>query len=241
MFKQFNALDMEFEILNAVDGRNLTEQDWMLIDTKSRDLEGRRPLSQGMIGCHLSHRKALESVAAGGDELVAIFEDDITLAAECGVVLQALMRLYSSGWEFDIIFLHRNKRDKAYVPLKRVDDGIRLGITKFSDWGAQGYVASKKGADRLLKRYPRIVHRNDHTLHAYWESGLNIFSLETPVVFHGNEAGDHSFLQEGAPFRPNRNFRKLGYRVFSHIREEILKRIFFFRKVWNTKNRKDFQ
>lgn len=238
MFRQFNALDMDFELLIAVDGRNLTEQDWMLIDTKSRDMEGRRPLSQGMIACHLSHRKALESVAAGDDELVAIFEDDITLAAECGVVLQALMQLYSSGWEFDIIFLHRNRTDKVYVPLKRVDDGTRLGITKFSDWGTQGYVSSKKGAKSLLKRYPRIVHRTDHTLHAYWESGLNIFSLETPVVFHGNEAGDYSFLQEGAPFRPNRNFRKLGHRVFSDCREEILKRIFFYRKVWNTN---DFQ
>ena len=63
MIKQFNTLDMEFEILDGVDGRNLTDQDWMLVDTKSRDIEGRRPLSQGMIGCHLSHRKALEGVA----------------------------------------------------------------------------------------------------------------------------------------------------------------------------------
>ena len=239
MVKQFNALDMEFEILDGVDGRNLTDQDWMLVDTKSRDMEGRRPLSQGMIGCHLSHRKALEGVAAGDEELVALFEDDVTLATEISVVLQALMRLYSSGWEFDIVFLHRHRTDKAYVPLKRVDDGIRLGVTKFSDYGALGYIVSNKGAYRLLERYPRIVHQADHTLHAFWETGLNIFSLETPVVFHGNEAGDYSFLQEGAQFRSNRSFLNIGHRVFTHFREEILKRICFYRKVWTATNIKE--
>ena len=239
MSRQFNALDMEFDIFGGIDWRDLSEQDWMLVDRKSRDLEGRRPLSEGMVACHLSHRKALESVALGDDELVAIFEDDVTLAPEIGDVLQALVRLYSSGWEFDLVFLHRHRKDKAFAPLKRVDEGIRLGITRFSDWGTQSYVVSKKGANRLLKRSPKIVNRTDHTLHAYWENGLNVFSLENPVAFHGNEAGDHSFLQEAKDIRANRNFWHLPHRVFSILREEILKRVFFYRKVWNAKNSND--
>ena len=238
MIRQLNNLHIEFELLDAIDGRNLTKHDWTLVDKKSRDLEGRRPLSQGMVGCHLSHRKALEIVASGHDELVAIFEDDISLKTECVTVFQALTELYSSGWEFDFVFLHRNRPDKVWVPLKRVDAGIRLGITKFSDWGTQGYVVSKKGASRLLERYPKIIHRTDHTFHAYWEHRLSVFSLETPVVFHGNEAGAHSFLEETAYLRPNRNLLMLGHRVASHCREEILKRIFFFRRV---RNRSDFR
>ena len=236
MYRQFDALGIEFEIFNAIDWRDLGEEDWALVDRKSRDREGRRPLSDGMVACHLSHRKALEGVAAGEDELAAIFEDDVTFAPEIGGVLDALARLYASGWEFDIVFLHRNRKDKAYAPLKRVNDSIRLGITKFSDWGAHGYLVSKKGANRLLKRFPKIIHQIDHTLHAYWETGLNVFSLETPVVFDGNEAGNHSFLQEAADSRPSRNFSKLGRRAFSNLREEVLKRLFFNRKVWNARN-----
>ncbi len=239
MSRQFSALDMEFEILDAIDWRDLGEEDWTLVDRKSRDLEGRRPLSDGMVACHLSHRKALEGVAAGDDELVAILEDDVTLAAEIGDALDALARLYSSGWEFDFVFLHRNRKDKAFAPLKRVDEGIRLGITKFSDWGTQGYVVSQKGANRLLRHCPRIVHGPDHTLHAYWETGLNVFSLENPVVIDGNEAGGHSFLQEAADSRPSRNFWKLPHRAVSLLREEILKRVFFYRKVWKAKNSSD--
>ena len=239
MRKQFDALGIEFEIFEATDWRGLNEEDWALVDRGSRDREGRRPLSDGMIACHLSHRKALADAAAGEDELVAIFEDDVTLGPEIDSVFQALTQLYASGWEYDFVFLHRQSMDKPFAPLKKVDTGIRLGITKFSDWGAQGYVISKQGAIRYLKRFPKIVNRNDHTLHAYWESELNVFSLETPVVFDGNEAGGHSFLQEAKDSRPNRNFWKLGHRAFAHLREEILKRVCFYRKVWRAKNNGD--
>ena len=236
MSRQFDALGIEFEIFDAIDWRDLGERDWALVDRKSRDMEGRRPLSDGMVACHLSHRKALEGVAAGDDELTAIFEDDVTLAPEIGGALDALMRLYASGREFDFVFLHRNRKDKPFAPLKRVDAGIRLGITKFSDWGMQSYVVSKKGAKRFLQNCPKIIHQIDHTLHAYWETGLNVFSLETPIVFDGNEAGGHSFLQETKSSRPSRNLWKLGYRALSHLREEVLKRACFYRKVWKARN-----
>ena len=239
MYRQFDALSIEFEIFDAIDWRDLSEEDWALVDKKSRDMEGRRPLSDGMVACHLSHRKALEGVAAGEDELAAIFEDDVTLAPEIGGALEALARLYTSGWEFDFVFLHRNSKDKPFAPLKRVNGDIRLGITKFSDWGMQSYVVSKKGASRFLNNCPRIVHQIDHTLHAYWETGLNVFSLETPVVFDGNEAGGHSFLQEAADSRPSRNFWKLGRRVLSNLREEVLKRVCFSRKARNARNAGD--
>ena len=239
MCRQFDALDMDFEIFNAIDWRDLSEEDWALVDRKSRDSEGRRPLSDGMVACHLSHRKALEGVAAGEDELAAIIEDDVTLAPEIGGALDALARLYASGREFDFVFLHRHRKDKPFAPLKRINDDMSLGITRFSDFGAIGYVVSKKGANRFLKNCPRIVHQIDHTLHAYWENGLNVFSLETPVVFHGNEAGDHSFLQEAADSRPDRNFWKLGRRAFSNLREEVLKRVCFSRKVRSARNAGD--
>ncbi len=231
MRKQFETLGIEFEIFDATDWRDLGEKDWALVDRESRDREGRRPLSNGMIACHLSHRKVLEGVVAGEDELVAVFEDDVTLAPEIGSALEALVRLYDSGWEFDFVFLHRHSKDKPFIPLNKVDESIRLGITKFSDWGTQIYVVSKKGANRLLKRFPKIINRTDHTLHAYWENRLNVFSLETPVVFDGNEAGGHSFLQEAKDSRPSRNFWKLGHRVLSNLQEEALKHVCFFRKV----------
>ena len=231
MTEQVNGLDIEFETLEAIDWRDLTEQDYENVDRETRDKEGRRPLSPGMIACHISHKRAIAAVACGVDDLTAIFEDDVTLAPNIANVLRMLQHAYSSGVSFDIVFLHRNKTYLKFVVLKTVNEEVTLGITKYSDWGAHGYVISKAAAGKLLNRYPRIIHQYDHTLHTYWENGLNLFSLQTPVVSHGNAAGNHSFLQEGARRESSWSRRKLPRRAASIFREEILKRKHFRKKL----------
>ncbi len=232
---QFNKLDIDFETLEATDWRDLNEQDYEHVDRDARDKEGRRALSPGMVACHLSHRRAIADVASGVPDLAAIFEDDVALAPNIGSVLQTLQQAYSAGTNFDLVFLHRNKTYLRYMVLETIDENVKLGITKYSDWGAHGYVISKPAARKLLNRYPRIIHRCDHTLHAYWESGLEVFSLQEPVVSHGNEAGDHSFLQEGSRQRVHWSVPKLPRRAASVLREEILKRRYFRQKLKRAK------
>lgn len=235
MTEQFHRLDIEFETLKATDWRDLTAQDYENVDREARDKEGRRPLSPGMIACHISHRRAVAAVAFGLEDLTAIFEDDVALDPNIANVLQTLEHAYSSGVSFDIVFLHRNKTYLKFVALETVNEEVTLGITKYSDWGAHGYVISKAAAGKLLNRYPKIVHQYDHALHTYWENGLNVFSLQTPVVSHGNASGNHSFLQEGAHRESNWSRRKLPRRAASILREEMLKRKHFRKKLKGAK------
>jgi glycosyl transferase family 25 len=238
MTRQFKRLDIEFETLDATDWRNLTKHDYENVDRETRDKQGRRPLSPGMIACHLSHRRAIATVASGQHPLTAIFEDDVTLTPNIAYVLQSLQRAYSLGVNFDIVFLHRIKTYRQYKVLRSIDDQVKLGVTKYSDRGALAYLISKNAAVQLLKRCPKVVHQLDHTLHAYWESGLSVFSLEHPVVMHGNEAGSHSFLQESRGDKRSWSVQRLPHRFMSILREEILKRRFFRRKLINTANTK---
>ena len=228
---QFNQLNTDFETLEATDWRDLNELDYEHVDREARDKEGRRALSPAMIACHLSHRRAIAAAMRGQSDLTAIFEDDVTLAPSLPSVLQMLKRAHSAGLNFDIVFLHRIKTYLQFVTLKEIDDGLKLGVTKYSDRGALGYVISRGAAGKLFRRYPKMVHQLDHTLHAYWESGLDVFSLKDPVVFHGNEAGSHSFLQETAGGRSSRPARTLPPRFRSLLREEVLKRKFFRRRI----------
>ena len=236
MTGQFKRLDIEFETLQATDWRDLAKHDYENVDREARDKEGRRPLSPGMIACHLSHRRAIATVASGQHDLTAIFEDDVTLAPNIANVLQSLQRAYSLGVNFDIVFLHRIKTYRQYTVLRSIDDNVKLGVTKYSDRGALAYLISKNAAVQLLKRYPRVVHQLDHTLHAYWETGLSVFSLEHPVVMHGNEAGRHSFLQESVGEKRSWSVQRLPRRFRSILREEILKRRFFRRKLDHAAN-----
>lgn len=228
---QFNQLNIDFETLEATDWRDLNEHDYEHVDREARDKEGRRALSPAMIACHLSHRTAIAAAMHGQSDLTAIFEDDVTLAPSLPSVLQVLQRTHSAGLNFDIVFLHRIKTHLQFVALKEIDDNLKLGVTKYSDRGALGYVISRGAAGKLLRRYPKMVHQLDHTLHAYWESGLDVYSLEDPVVFHGNEAGSYSFLQETAGGRSRRPARTFPRRFRSLLREEVLKRKFFRRRI----------
>ena len=36
----------------------------------------------------------------------------------------------------------------------------RLGIVKFSDWGTQGYIITRRAAQRYFEYYPKIVYRS---------------------------------------------------------------------------------
>ena len=228
---QFDQLNVDFETLEATDWHNLNEHDYEHVDREARDKEGRRALTPAMIACHLSHRRAIAAAMHGQSDLTAIFEDDVTVARSLPRVLQILQRAHSAGLNFDIVFLHRIKTYLQFVTLNEIDDDLKLGITKYSDRGALGYVISRSAAKKLLQQYPKLVHQLDHTLHAYWESGLDVFSLEDPVVFHGNEAGSHSFLAETAGRRSSRPVRTLPRRFRSLVREEVSKRKFFRRRM----------
>ena len=229
MSRQFRDLGLAFEFFAGTDWRELLAEDWREVDRTGRAREGRRPLSPGMVACHLSHRGALGAIASGDEKFVAVFEDDVSLAPEIGTVLEAL-EASAEARNFDIIFLHRNHKLKPFVPLASIAGGWRLGLVKYSDWGAQAYVVSQAGAEQILNRFPKIIHRNDHTLHAYWENGLRIAYLDPPAAAHGFREDIKSLLQEGTENTPVRRLRSRPRRLYSIVSEEFRKRRTFFRR-----------
>ena len=226
MAKQFREIDLEFEFFHGTDWRHLSSDDWGEVDRTSREREGRRPLSPGMVACHLSHRRVLNTIATGKEEWAAVFEDDVSLAPDLGAAIQEL-ETSATTREFDIIFLHRNERTKVFVPLVAVDDRFRIGLVRFTDWGTQSYVISRVGAQRILKRYPKVVHRTDHTLHAYWENALVTAYLDPPVAFHGIAEARGSILKEGAGNRRRKLLSRASRRFLSMATEEFRKRMSF--------------
>ena len=222
--EQFNSLGITFEFLEAVDWRYLTQQERSAVDRQARCREGRRPLTDGMIACHLSHRKAIERVAHGREDFAAIFEDDVRLSPKITSAFSLLEPASQPKALFDILFLHRNKTDLPFVSVHELDKNFAIGGVKYTDSGAVSYIISRTAARRFLDFYPRVIHHCDHALHEYWENGLKVFSLDPPVVFHGNTGGHHSFIREAAATRPRRSPWTYLRRVQSLVREEIRKR-----------------
>ena len=234
MIEQFRRLGMEFEIFSATDWQDLDEADFALVDAETRRRQGRRPLSDGMIACSLSHRLALHYMIAKGFERVAVFEDDVTLAPDTMHALEVIERTDSGA---DIVFLHRNKSAHRFVPLARLSDRYQLGLVRLSDWGTQGYVITRDAACNFLERVPRIIHQMDHSFHAYWLHGLQTFSLDPPVVHHSKIFGPHSLLQEAPRRRQQRDIASVPRRIRSAMTEAIQMRLAFHRRTHVRKDR----
>ena len=230
--RQLQTLDIEPEILSAKDWQELTEQDYALVDTQTREQQGRKALSSGMIACAISHRQALEGLVSSETDMMVVVEDDVTLSADFKHFLDVVE---DRNIDFDVIFLHRCKSRNAFATIERIGD-YRLGLVRYSDWGAMGYIITRNAAQRFLERVPRIVHQIDHSLRAYWEHGLNTLSLDPPVVHHGNQSGTHSFRQEVQPTRHSRSLTALVKRLRTELTEDLRRRRIYRKRVRRSLN-----
>ena len=228
MAAKLHDLGIDYEIMQATDWQRLTDEDWKWVDIMGREKQGRFPLPRGAIACAISHHRALTDMIENGDDMVAVFEDDIAISPELGQVLASIEH---TDHEFDIIFLHWNRMDKAFIPVCRLCNHCRLGIVKFSDWGAQGYVITRKAALGFLKYFPRVVHHADHALHACWEHGLQTFTLDPPVVSRDNVLSKKSFLGESGKSERLRTPITVARRIRSILVEDIRKRWEFYHRT----------
>jgi len=227
MVSQFQALGLDFEILDAVDWQNLTQADRRLVDLEIRLREGRRPFPPGAVACWLSHRKALLDLVENGPEVAAIFEDDVRLSQGLPEIFDAIMNIDNS---FDIIFLSKLGR-KPFVRLLPLTINHTLGRFRYTDHGALGYVITRSAAARFLIWAPRVMYLIDQALRRYWEHGLNVYTIDPPVVLH--QDGGRSLISESLDATPN-HLRyspvRVARKIYTLIREEFLMRVYFDRQ-----------
>lgn len=81
---------------------------------------------RGILGCGMSHAKAVETFLASGHEYGLIFEDDFTLTLDANWSRFLLKTLFEEGTPFDLVMLAGNimKDEPGPLPyLRRVLDG----------------------------------------------------------------------------------------------------------------------
>ena len=192
MQERFQALGLDYEILDATDGADLTAAQRARVDHDERKKITRYPLSDNEIGCYFSHLRAMASVASGTQAMAAIMEDDVTLDPRLPTALAAIE---AKAAPFDAIDLHRTmKKNEIFAPCAPLAPELSLGRIGYTHMNLQGYVISRQGAQRFLDRTPRIAHAVDKELHRYWANGLDLYGLSRPRVAHAD--GGHSMIEE---------------------------------------------
>ena len=185
-----NALGLDFELRDAVDGRNIPADCEALIDRAGSRRDG-RPIRMGSIANWLSQRQALLDMVENGPEIMAVLEDDVEFAPEFPAVLDALD---NCSEPFGIVFLHHGPR-RPFVPHARLETGHRLGWVRWSHFGSQGYVITRGAARRFLGKTPMVRTGIDRALARYWHHGLTTYCLRPAVVHQREEfAGSASLI-----------------------------------------------
>ncbi|GHU19377.1 hypothetical protein FACS189472_09070 [Alphaproteobacteria bacterium] len=73
-----SALAIPYEIVTAVDGRELSQEKIKsIVDTESYQKFFKMLPEPGTVGCSLSHEKALKRFLESDNEFALIFEDDV--------------------------------------------------------------------------------------------------------------------------------------------------------------------
>ena len=145
---QLRALGMEFEIVDAVDGRSLSEAQLESVydpDRATRILG--RPMSRGEVGCALSHQRVYQRICDERIPLALVLEDDAKISEGLSRLHRFLTQTRTP--EFDVLSLHArggwlSKHDTINLAGHTCYRVVSHGI-----WHTVGYAISATGAGKL--------------------------------------------------------------------------------------------
>ena len=233
MRERFAAIGLDPEIFPAVDGLTLTAEQRDIVDNETRILRTPYEMGRGAIGCLLSHLGVWRLCAEGADDMIAVFEDDAAPTPRLPEALAAIERL---GPRFDFVKLSHGRSPLRVVPCADIG-GFVLGRPRFHDIYTQAYVVSRAGARRglALKKWPLEV---DLQLSRWWDHGIDYYSVDPPVVRHGDGGRSVIRVTDGIRQRlpSGRGTSRYLRRRALRLRDSLIKRLKF--AAWTNAGRR---
>ncbi len=228
MEKEFQSLGLSFEIQKAIDGRRLNASHYAQVDQDSRRRLGLYPLPNGSIANWLTQRRVMRDLVESGSEMIAIFEDDARFSPTLPAVLEVLEK---RRFAFDVVILHRRNPRRAFVPCIPIGAGHTIGRLRYADYGSEGYVITREAARHFLGTIPKMVWGIDQSLSRFWDSGLNVFYVDPPIVYcegeHDSQIEDGRAARRREFYSTNRRIIVVCRRTVAGIRRAIRKRVMF--------------
>ena len=147
---QLRKTHVDYEIVKAVDGRDLDLSDAQVVDPVFAAANVAHP---GVVGCALSHLKVYQRILDDGLEVACILEDDVVLPSDLGVLTDAITP-HMTGAE--VVLLNF----QSYEPCRITSAGAvelpssRL-LVQFADehqaLGTGSYLITRQACARMVK------------------------------------------------------------------------------------------
>jgi glycosyl transferase family 25 len=191
MTGEFARIGLAFERIEAIDAAARPDLAEMPLRAKRRS---KMRLADTEIACLLSHKACWETIAAGDDSHVAVFEDDLVFAAMAGALLA------DTGWipaDADIIKLETVFR-KTVIGRKRLAAGHGFFLSRLHEMhmGTGGYIISRQAARDLVEGTREIGIPVDHVMFnpiLPTSSSKTIYQLAPALCLQGQFLDEKAF------------------------------------------------
>ena len=214
-------LKLEFDIHPAVDGMDLPREYEALVDWRGSRRDGIY-VNMGSVANWISQRQVFQNMVENGPEVMAVLEDDAVPTEHLPSVLTSLEGMID---HFDVVFLHFGP-DRPFLRARELSTGHQLGWLRWSHFGTQGYVITRRAAITFLACYPLVRSGIDRALASYWRHGLRTFCLRPAVIHHAEHFQNENSLKWQTPvFRwqdPLWRFRRGWFRTKDGVAKRVV-------------------
>ncbi len=216
------ALGLEFTVHKAVDAMNFPPECDSLVDWMGMRRDG-RSVYMGSVANYISQRQVLQEMVDNGPDVMVVLEDDAIPRPQLPDVLAELEVLIDG---LDIVFLHFGP-DKPFVSAQHLSTGHHLGWIRWSHFGTQGYIITRRAAKIFLETYPLVRTGIDRALASYWRHGLRTMCVRPPVILHAERFQHTNSLKLHAPVVVRQGAMSRIRRSWFMTKEGVAKRISF--------------
>lgn len=170
---QFNAKNITYTRVSAVDGRALSqvELDAFLAD----DFTGYyKALTAAELGCYLSHRKCWQHIVDHHLDYAVILEDDFLMVEDVSNIGEYVSNIEQ---DWDCVKLMEYPLKRKVVQSFQCKD---KHLVRFNKIPARtcAYIISRSGAQKMLQLSAKVSRPVDIEFQYWWENGMQTFGLQ---------------------------------------------------------------
>lgn len=181
MKAQAVRIGLQFERVPAVVGKAVPDDLWsQFLDPDGRSLSG---LADGEIGCYASHLVLHQRIVREGLPFALILEDDVVLRAD--LMLAATSAIAAAPRSWDYIHLSGSNIKRAVLSIARLPNERHLVRHTRLPVNMGGYLISRQGAEKMLRRAPRI-RPVDQEIRFAWLRDIDVLGVYPPPVIWGD-------------------------------------------------------
>ncbi|XP_022094923.1 procollagen galactosyltransferase 1-like isoform X2 [Acanthaster planci] len=212
MVAALKDLGIAFKIVDAVDGKALTDQDLEDLGVDMlpgyRDPYYERVLTRGEIGCFLSHYFIWQDVVRNNYKKILIFEDDVRFKESFRPKMEELLQeIAQKNLDWELLYIGRKIMERDYE--NYVDGFMHVVKPSYTYW-TLSYMLTFDGAQKLLSQEPLgkmipvdeyipimfDVHPENDWAHAFHPRDLKAYSVNPLLVEPTHYTGEEKYISD---------------------------------------------